>query len=392
MTQLLVKLFIKDYNRIESTKVRTRYGILASIVGVILNVILFLVKLLIGLAIQSISVMADAFNNLSDAASSIIGLVGAKLAERPADKEHPFGHGRAEYIAAFVIAFLILQVGFTCFKSSIEKVFNPSQVNFNWILVGILCLSVFIKIWLSYFNKKLGKKINSSVLKATATDALGDVLITSATIVSILIGKYTGLMVDGFMGTIVSIFVLIAGFNIAKETLEPLLGEAVDKKVYEKITSKVESYEGIIGSHDLIVHNYGPSHTMATIHAEVPNTINMEDAHEIIDSIERDILREMNIFLVIHMDPVEINDSIVLSKKEEVIQVVKRLEPQADIHDFRIVNGEAHINLIFDLMLPYSYTDKNERDLLEEIKKEVKKLEPKYECVITVENSYIAEK
>lgn len=392
MTQLLVKLFIKDYTRTESTKVRTRYGILASIVGVILNVILFLAKLIIGLTIQSISVMADAFNNLSDAASSVIGLVGAKLAERPADKEHPFGHGRVEYISAFVIAFLILQVGFSCFKSSIEKVFNPSKVNFNWISVGILCLSVLIKLWLSYFNKKLGRQINSSVLKATATDALGDVLITSATILSLFIGKYTGLMVDGYMGTVVSIFVLIAGFNIARETLEPLLGEAVDKKVYEKITQKVESYEGIVGSHDLIVHNYGPSHTMATIHAEVPNDTNMEEAHEIIDSIERDVLREMNIFLVIHMDPVEVNDSILLSKKDEIIHVVKLLEPQADIHDFRIVNGEAHSNLIFDLMIPYSYNKKNKSDLLKEINKEVKKIDPKYECIITIENSFIADK
>lgn len=391
MTQLLVRLFVKDYKNTDKVSVRTAYGVLASFVGIVCNLILFGVKITIGLIINSISVMADAFNNLSDAASSIIGLVGVKLAERPADKEHPFGHGRFEYISAFVVSFLILEVGFSCLKSSLSKILHPEEVGFQWTLVGILCLSVLIKLWLSYFNKTLGKRINSNVMKATSADALGDVLITSTTIASIIIGKVTGLKVDGFMGAVVSIFVLVAGINIAKETLEPLLGEAVDREVYEAITKKVEGYDGIVGSHDLIVHNYGPSHTMATIHAEVPNNTDIEIAHETIDRIERDVLREMGIFLVIHLDPIETNDCEVIERKEEVVRVIKELEPKATIHDFRLVNGETHINLIFDLVVPHSYSESEEQKLVSQIEEALQKIDERYQAVITVENSYIAE-
>jgi cation diffusion facilitator family transporter len=391
MTNLLVKKFVKDYEKIEQSKVRTAYGVFASVIGIICNLILFGTKILIGLFINSISVMADAFNNLSDAASSIIGLVGVKLAERPADKEHPFGHGRFEYIAAFAVSFIILQVGLSCFKSSLSKILKPETVGFNWAIVGILIISVLIKIWLSTFNRTLGNRINSSVMKATATDALGDVLVTSSTIISILIGNFTGFAIDGWMGLVVSVFVLIAGFNIAKETLEPLLGSAVDREIYEKITDKVESYNGIVGSHDLIVHNYGPSHTMATIHAEIPNDANLEEAHETIDLIERDILRDMGIFLVIHMDPIEVNDMKVIDKKNMVIRIINEIEPQANMHDFRVVNGESHINLIFDLVVPYSYDEKQEEDILFQIEEAIRKEDPRYQVVITIENSYIAE-
>ncbi len=392
MTQLLVKLFIKDYDKVEQSSVRTAYGVLSSVVGIICNIILFGIKLIIGFLINSISVTADAFNNLSDAASSIIGFIGVKLAERPADKEHPFGHGRFEYISAFVVSFLILQVGFSCFKSSFTKVLNPETIGFSWLMVIILGISVLLKLWLSVFNKTLGKRINSSVMKATSADSLGDVLITSATVISIIIGKITGLAIDGWMGLIVSVFVLIAGFNIAKDTLEPLLGEAVDHEIYQSITDMVESYDGIIGSHDLIVHNYGPSHIMATIHAEVPNDVNLEEIHEIIDSIERDILREKGIFIVIHMDPIEINDSKVLEKKNMVIGIVKELEPEATIHDFRVVNGESQINLIFDLVVPYSYSELQEQEMLFKVEENIRKIDSKYQCVITIENSYIADK
>jgi cation diffusion facilitator family transporter len=392
MTQLLVKLFIKDYDKVEQSRVRTAYGVLSSIVGIICNVILFAIKIIIGFTINSISVMADAFNNLSDAASSIIGFIGVKLAERPADKEHPFGHGRFEYISAFVVSFLILQVGFSCFKSSITKVMNPEAIEFNGILVVILGISVLLKLWMSFFNKTLGKRINSNVMKATSADSFGDVLITTATVLSIIIGKITGLAIDGWMGLIVSVFVLIAGFNIAKDTLEPLLGEAVDHEVYQSITDMVESYDGIIGSHDLIVHNYGHTHIMATIHAEFPNEVNLEEIHEIIDSIERDILRQKGIFIVIHMDPVEINDSKVLEKKNMVIDIVKELEPKATIHDFRVVNGENQVNLIFDLVIPYSYTELQEQELLFKVEENIRNRDSKYQCVITIENSYIADK
>lgn len=391
MTRLLVKLFVKDYEKTETSKVRTAYGVLASVVGIICNVALFGMKLVIGMMINSISVMADAFNNLSDAASSIISFVGVKLAERPADKEHPFGHGRFEYIAAFAVAFLILQVGFSCFKSALTKVIHPETVGFSWIVVGILTVSVFVKVWLSIFNKTLGNRINSTVMKATSADALGDVIITSATIISIIIGNVTGFAIDGFMGLVVSIFVLIAGINIAKETLEPLLGAAVDREVYEAITNMVESYEGIVGSHDLIVHNYGPTRTMATIHLEVPNDINLEEAHETIDQIERDILRSMGILLVVHMDPIEVNDTMIMEKKKAILEVIQSIEPKATIHDFRMVNGENQINLVFDLVVPHSYNEAQQELISLKVKEALREVDNRYKCIITTESSYIAE-
>lgn len=392
MTSLLVKAFVKNYKNTADSKVRTAYGILASIVGIICNLILFAVKITIGTIIQSISVTADAFNNLSDAASSIISFIGVKMASRPADEEHPFGHGRYEYIAALAVAFLVLQVGFTCFKSAIDKIIHPEDISFNYILVGILILSILIKVWLGLFNRGLGEKINSTVMKATAADAFGDVLVTSATVVSILISKFTGYNIDGYMGIVVSIFVLLAGFNIAKDTLEPLLGQAVSTEVYDLITQKVEHYEGIVGSHDLIVHSYGPSHTMATIHAEVPSNMAFEEAHELIDCIERDILREENIFLVIHMDPIEVNNVEVMEARDTIVTIIRSLDKNANMHDFRLINGENHVNLIFDLLVPHNYTEEQEAHILKEIQTRAKQADSRYDCVITLEHGFISSK
>lgn len=391
MTELLVKTFVKNHKDVENSTVRTSYGILASIVGIICNLILFGIKITVGLIMNSISVMADAFNNLSDAASSIISFIGVKLAERPADKEHPFGHGRFEYIAALAVSFLILQVGFSLFQSSFSKVLHPEDIKFNIVSVVILCVSVVIKIWLMFFNRKLGKRIKSSVMLATAADSLGDVTVTTATIISAIIAGITGLKIDGYVGLIVSIFVMLAGFRIAKETLEPLLGQAVEREMYQRITNMVESYEGIVGSHDLIIHNYGPTHHMATIHAEVPNNLNFEIAHETIDQIERDVLEKLDIFLVIHMDPIEVNDAAVMEKKEMVTSIIQALEKKATLHDFRVVNGEHQINLIFDLVVPHSYSKDEEQRLLSRIIEEVRKNDTRYQCIITIENSFIAE-
>ncbi len=390
MTKLLVKWFIKDAENVQNRQVRTRYGILASIVGIISNILLFAVKAFIGLMIGSISVTADAFNNLSDAASSIISFVGVKIANRPADREHPFGHGRYEYIAALIVAFLVFEVGVTCLKSSLDKVFHPQAVEFKLILVIILCLSILVKVWLGFFNRKLGKMINSSVMKATSADAFGDVLITSATVISIIVGYLTNLKIDGYMGVLVSLIVLYAGFGIAKDTLEPLIGEAVSPETYDLITKKVESYEGIVGSHDLIVHNYGPSNTMATIHAEVPSDMNIEEAHDLIDGIERDVLRELDIFLVIHMDPLEVNNQVVTELKKKVKGIVKELDSDASLHDFRMVSGEHYINIIFDLVVPHDYTDEQENKLLLHINEKVSALDNRYQCSITPEHSFIA--
>lgn len=391
MTELLVKLFIKNNDNVQDKKVRTSYGLLSGIVGIVCNVILFVVKLVVGLLIKSVSVMADAFNNLSDAASSVIGFIGIKLAGRPADKEHPFGHGRLEYIAALAVSFIIIQVSLSLFKSSIKKIFNPETIIFNWVLTGILVLSIFIKVWLMLFNRKLGKRIQSAVMLATSADSMSDVLVTSATVVSAIIAGLTGWQIDGYMGLIVSGFVLAAGIKIAKDTLEPLLGQAVDREVYKSITNLVESYPGIVGTHDLIIHSYGPTHRMATIHAEVPNDINFEKIHETIDRIERDVQEKMDIFLVIHMDPVEMNDVMVLEKKELVTNIIKSFDKKVTIHDFRMVKTEYQINLIFDLVVPFSYTPEEEKKLLARVVEETRKHDSRLNCVITVENSYIAE-
>lgn len=388
MTELLVRLFIRNSDKTNSMDVRKAYGILTSIVGIICNLFLFALKITIGIFIHSISVKADAFNNLSDAASGLIGFVGVKLANRPADKEHPFGHGRFEYIAAFIVAFLVLQVGFSCFQNAVHKIIKPQQMSFDLISVVILCISIFIKLWLGLFNRKLGKRVNSSVMKATATDAFGDMLITLVTVLAIIIEKVSGLMIDGYMGLIVSLFVLYAGFSIAKETIEPLLGEAVDPKLYEQITTLVESYEHIVGSHDLIVHNYGPTHTMASIHAEVPNHIDFEVAHETIDIIERDVKKELGIFLVIHMDPIDVKDEEVLELKKLVTQIVKQQDKYATIHDFRIVNEKGKANLVFDLVVDHSYSEEQEEEYVAHIIAEIAKIDEKYHCMITLEHSY----
>ena len=391
VTKLLIRLFVKDSKNIESSKVRTSYGVLASIVGIICNIILFTVKIIIGFMVNSISIMADAVNNLSDAASSIVSFVGVKLANRPADKEHPFGHGRFEYIAAFVVSFVILYVGVNLFIEAFGKVLHPVEIGFSWIMVIILSLSLLVKIWLSMFNHKLGVLINSTVMKATSADARNDVIVTSTTIISMIICNFTGVLIDGWVGLIVSIFVLFAGIGIAKDTLMPLLGEATDVELYQKITEKMKSYDGILGSHDLIVHNYGPTHIMATIHAEVPNNAKMEEIHEVIDQIERDILQEMGIFLVIHMDPVEMNDASILESKKMVLNIIEKMEPKASVHDYRVVNGENHANIIFDLVVPYSYKEKQEKELQSAIIEEVSKENPKYRCMITIEKSFVAE-
>lgn len=391
MTELLVKFFVKDKDNTGDQAVRTSYGVLSSIVGIICNAILFIVKLIVGLLINSVSVMADAFNNLSDAASSVISLVGVKLAERPADKEHPFGHGRIEYIAALAVSFLIIQVGFSSFKNSFQKILNPEEVIFSPILTGILVLSILIKVWLMLFNNKLGKRINSTVMLATAADAKGDIFITSGTVISAVIAGVVGWQIDGYVGVIVSVFVIISGIQIAKDTLEPLLGQAVDREAYKNITALVESYPGIVGTHDLIIHSYGPTHSMATIHAEIPNDINFEKAHETIDQIERDVLEKLDIFLVIHMDPIEMNDEMVVEKRELLTNIINNIDPKASFHDFRMVRGEYQINLFFDLTIPFSYTHEDEQKLLKRIVKEVKKVDPRLNCVITLENGYVAE-
>lgn len=388
MSKWLLKTFVKDYDDVTNLRVRTAYGVLASIVGIVCNVILFAIKLIIGLALGSVAVMADAFNNLSDAASSIIGFVGVRMADKPADEDHPFGHGRVEYISALIVAFLVIEVGISFFKSSIGKITNPQDIAFNLVSVIILGVSICIKLWLGFFNKKLGNTINSSVMKATATDAFGDVITTAVTIVSIFVAEFTSLNIDGYVGILVSLIVIWAGIGIARDTLAPLIGEAVDPELYEEIVKKVEGYEGIVGTHDLIVHNYGPGRSMASVHAEVPADVDLLKAHELIDRIEADVKNELGIFMVIHMDPIETKNEAVSQYKAMVKEVIASIDGALEIHDFRIVDGEEQVNLIFDVVVPYSYDKKAEAELRENICVKVKEKNGKCQCVMVLERGY----
>ena len=391
MTEFLVRRFVKNYEHTETVAVRTAYGVLASMVGVFCNVFLFLVKGAIGIVLHSISVTADAFNNLSDAGSSIIGLVGVKMAEKPADEEHPFGHGRIEYIAALIVAFIVLEVGFTFLKDAIGKIRQPEILKFNTVSVVILMFSIGVKIWLAFFNRKLGKKINSKVMMATAADAMGDVATTTATILSVLFFRVTGINIDGFVGIGVALVVMWAGVGIAKDTLEPLIGEAVPQETCDEITKFVESYDGIVGTHDLLVHNYGPGRSMASIHAEVPNDVNIEVSHEVIDKIERDARKYLGTYLLIHMDPIETKDQDVIKVRKKVEDIVTQADPDASIHDFRMVSGEHRINLIFDMVLPHGYDKEEENTLQRLVTEKIHRLDERYQCVITMEKSFVAE-
>lgn len=390
MTEFLVRHFVKNHEDVEKVSVRTAYGVLASVVGIFCNVLLFVVKGAVGFFLHSVSVMADAFNNLSDAGSSIVGLVGVRMAGKPADEEHPFGHGRIEYIAALVVSFLVVQVGFTFLKDSIRKIQNPEELKFQAVSVIILVLSIGVKLWMGMFDKKLGKKIDSKVMMAAATDAMGDVVTTTAAIASVLFFKITGINIDGIVGIGVSLVVMWAGIGIAKDTLEPLIGEAVAPEEYVRISRFVEKYEGIVGSHDLIVHNYGPGRSMASIHAEVPNDVDIEVSHEIVDRIERDAAKRLGIFLVIHMDPVETKDEHVLEARRRVEQILDAVDPSASIHDFRMVDGKEQINLIFDMVVPFEYSTQKQNELKMTLRKLLQMADKRYRCVITIEKSYVA--
>ncbi len=390
MVNFLVKRFVRNYENTDDSQVRTAYGTLASCVGIGCNVFLFFLKLAIGLVVNSVSVMSDAFNNLSDAASSIISLVGVKMADRPADKEHPFGHGRMEYVAALIVSFLVIEVGWTLCKSSFDKILHPNDLTFSVISVCILAASITVKLWMAFLNRTLGERINSSVMKATAADSMGDVLTTSATILALAVYGIWGKNVDGIVGLIVSVIVMIAGINIAKDTLAPLLGEAVSQETADKISGFVEKYDGIVGTHDLIVHSYGPSRRMASIHAEVPSNVDIEKSHEIIDRIERDAMKELGIFLVIHMDPIAVNDENMLYYRGIAEDVLKVIDSRYSLHDFRMVDGEKRVNLIFDLVVPREEPSSGDDALRQKVNRMVQEKEPRCCCVITVERSFCA--
>ena len=391
MTEFLVKHFVKQYEQTEKEEVRTSYGVLASMVGICCNILLFAAKLFIGLLVNSVSVMADAFNNLSDAASSIIGFIGVRMAGKPADDDHPFGHGRIEYISAFIVAFLVIQVGFSLFKSSVGKILHPEDMTFKWISVIILLLSIGVKFWLSAFNRKLGKRINSKVMLATAADAMGDVITTGAATLSLVIFGIWGLNIDGITGLLVSLAVLFAGYSIAKDTLAPLIGEAIPPEVYKDISNFVESFDGILGTHDLIVHNYGPSKSMASIHAEVSASTDIAVSHAIVDRIEREAARKMGLLLVIHMDPVETDNERLNTYRKILEKVLFDVDVRLNFHDFRMVGKDKNVCLIFDLVVPREYKGSAVGKLKARISNEMRRRDPDCHCAITVENSYLSE-
>ena len=311
-----------------------------------------------------------------------------KMAGKPADEDHPFGHGRVEYIAAFIVAFIVIQVGFSLFKTSAGKILHPEEMTFKYISIVILLMSVCVKLWMGMFNRKLGKRINSSVMMATAADSMGDVGTTSATILSILVYGIWGINIDGIVGLIVSLIVMWAGVGIARDTLAPLIGEPIDPKLYREITEFVESFDGIVGSHDLIVHNYGPSRSMASIHAEVPNDVSIEKSHEIIDYVEREAQRRFGIFLVIHMDPIETKDSRVTEFKKMVESIVMSIDSKCSFHDFRMVEGEKQINLIFDLVVPRDYDRAAREAIRKEITEKVAERDSRCCLVMTTESGF----
>ncbi|MCI9105803.1 MAG: cation transporter [Lachnospiraceae bacterium] len=392
MTEFLVKKFIKNYDQTEQPEIRTAYGLLAGVVGICCNLLLFAVKTAIGFITGSISVMADAFNNLSDAASSIVGFVGVKMAQKPADGNHPFGHGRIEYIAAFIVAFIVIEVGVSLLKTSVGKLLHPQELTFGMVPVIILVLSVAVKLWMALFNGKLGKRVHSKVMTATAADSLGDVAATSATILSMIVFRIWHVNIDGLVGVVVSVLVMIAGFNIAKDTLKPLIGEPIDPEMYQRIMDFVNNYEGIMGSHDLIVHNYGPGRSMASIHAEVPSDVDIEVSHEIVDRIEREAAKELGIFLVIHMDPVEVKDIRVRRLRQMTEEILMNLDERLTMHDFRIAESEHCVNLIFDLVVPRDYTEQMQKDCKEAVCQLLKERDERYCGMITAECTYCMER
>lgn len=390
ISEFLVRKFVKNYETIEDEKTRNAYIYLGSIVGIICNLILSIIKITVGVISSSVSIMADGFNNLSDMASSLITMIGIKLANMPADKEHPFGHGRMEYLSALVVAFMVMLVGAQFIKSSVDRILNPTKVSFEMIPFILLLISLILKLWLSRFNKYVGEKINSSALKAASVDALGDVFTSSCVIISFLTSKFTTIPIDGYVGVLVSLAILYAGYSLVKDTISPLLGEAPDEELVKAIKQGVLSYDNIIGVHDLIIHNYGVGKCMASIHAEIPSNIDLVTIHEIIDTAEREISQKLNIYLVIHMDPMCIHDEKINAIKGDVQKILFKYEQIKSMHDFRITEGKNQTNIIFDIEVNFDEvnTVEKEEELRKNLEKDIKKLNPLYNCIITIDKYF----
>ena len=390
MTNLLIKWFVPNADRVHEGAVRRSYGRLAGGVGIAVNLLLFTVKLLAGLLTASIAVVADAFNNLSDAGTAIVTLAGFYLAGQEADKEHPFGHGRMEYLAGLVVSLAILLVGFELGKSSVDKIFHPQPVSFSWLSVGILLAAVLVKLWLYRFNRILGERIRSSAMSAAATDSLADAIATAVVLVSGLAASWLDLQVDGYVGVLVAVFIFKAGWTAAKETLDPLLGRPMDPELAADIDRLVLDHPYILGIHDLVYHDYGPGRAMMSFHAEVPADGDLLAIHDVIDHIERELKQRNHIETVIHMDPV-VQDEKTERLRARVEELAKCIDPRLTIHDFRTTAGPIHTNLLFDVMVPYGFS-MTDQQVKKELGRQVRELSETYYPVIEVDRSYVEDK
>lgn len=388
MTDLLLRLFVKDYKNTNSPVVREKYGTLGSVVGIVVNIILSVFKYLVGVISNSVAITADAINNLSDAASCIVTLIGFKFAGRKPDKEHPFGHGRIEYIAALIVGFIVELMGYELIKSSIDKIRNPEEVTVSLPVVTVLCVSILGKVWLSFFNRTLGKRIDSPAMSAVAADSISDSVATGITLASLVLSKFFGVSLDGYAGIIVSLFILYAGFGVLKETVSVIIGVPPSKELVNELVSFILSHEEIAGIHDLIIHSYGATNTFATVHAEISADEDMIKAHDTIDLIEKQVKENFGIELVIHLDPIVTEDEKINSLKELVMKNVLEISSEMSIHDFRVVDGPTHTNLIFDVVVPYSFK-LSDKELIYILEKKMKAVNERFCLVVTVDKCYI---
>ena len=389
MVNFLAKLFIKDYKNVENEKVREGYGTLSGVFGIITNLVLVIIKIFIGILSASISIIADAINNLSDMGSSLLTIVGFKISSKPADKDHPYGHQRVEYIISLIIAMIIAFVGLELLTTSIEKIISPDEIKVEVITYIVLGIAIVLKALQGLFYLSASKKIDSLSLKASAKDSINDCISTSAVLVGTIISKATGYNVDGIVGILVSGFIIYSAIMLIKETMSPLIGEKPDPELVEKVSRMVLSYPKILGIHDLIAHLYGPSKVFISLHAEIDAKDDILISHDLIDNIEQEVKKEYGIELVIHMDPIE-TDNEELNKGSIVVrEVLKDIDPVIRFHDFRMVKGETHTNFIFDVVVPFQFKY-NDEELVDLIKKEVSKKDNKYRCVILVDKDYVS--
>ncbi|MEG2413199.1 MAG: cation diffusion facilitator family transporter [Clostridia bacterium] len=384
MANFLVKGCIKNYEDVKNPLVRASYGMLAGTVGIVCNAFLALSKIVIGVLTASVAIMADGINNFSDTGSSLVSVISFKMSKAPADKKHPFGHARFEYVASLIIACLILFLSFQLITSSVEKIISKSPTTTTVLSIAILCVSIVIKVFLAFFYRSLGKSIDSSVLKASMQDSLNDCLTTGAVLIGAIINMTTGVCVDGYFGVVVSIIILIAGIGLIKETLSPLLGESASGELINKLRAKICAYDGVLGVHDIIAHNYGPNKYFVSAHVEVDSRDDFVACHDLIDNIERHIKEDEHIEIVIHMDPIVTDDPTTNALREEVQKIIDELNYGVTMHDFRAVIGQTHTNLIFDIVIPFGTKEKT-TIITSDIENEIKLLNPTYYAVISVD-------